>query len=197
MKLLTLSLIMLFVFGNAQENVSLAVYQDLGMAVRSDGQGNNPFTIDITMKIMMNGNHLLSRKGNSVGYTHLAPIVEIADLYGGKYIRYGAEIGFTFTHIYLGKLRTELTPIINYGFLERTHRVELNNGQGFYDSTFTVRAWEFGLGYGVPLSPYIKILALATITQAKDLQVLWGNDAKKWRKNFGIGIEISFKKTEL
>jgi len=184
---------LLALIGNTQENVSLAVYQDLGLAVRSDDYGNSPFTIDLTVKLLMNGNHLLSHKGNFIGYTHIGPIVEIADLAGGNYIRYGAEIGFTFTQIYIGKFRTEITPLVNYGFLSRTHHVESYNGQGAYDPIFTVRAWEFGLGYGVPLSPYIKILALGTITQANDLQVLWGDDAKKWRKNFSIGIEISFK----
>jgi len=193
-QLIAIPLMLLALIGNTQENVSLAIYQDLGLAVRSDDYGNNPFTIDVTMKFLMNGNHLLSYKGNFIGYTHMGAIVEIADLAGGNYTRYGAELGFTFTHIYIGNLRTEITPLVNYGFLERTHHVESYNGQGAYNPTFTVRAWEFGLQYGIPLSPHIKLLALGTITQANDLQVLWGDDAKKWRKNFSIGIEIAFTK---
>ena len=178
---------MLGVTMHAQNNVSLAVYQDLGMAVKSDDYGNNAFTSDITIKLKMNG---FFQPNNEIfiGYMYMAPIVEIADLAGGNYVRYGAEIGYTFTELYISNIRTEITPLVNYGFLNRTYND---------NKTFSVKAWEFGLQYGIPLSPYIKLLALGTITQANDLQVLWGSDAKKWRKNFSIGIEISFTKSQL
>lgn len=177
MKTLTLiSFLLLGVIVIAQDNTSIAIYQDFGLGIgRDDGHGNSGFTTDITIKFLMNGYSIPGKNNKFIGYTRLGPIFEYAALEGGRYVRYGAEGGFTFTELYLWNTRVELTPLVSYGFIERG---------------FTVRYWEFGLNFGLPVSPHVKFVALATITQAKDLAVLWGPSAKKWRKNFGIGLEI-------
>jgi len=164
----------------AQSNISFSVYQDLKLATLGDSRGNDAFTTDITAKIHLNGFQIFT-ESKFIGYVSLGPTLEYAQLIGGDYTRFGVELGYTFT----GGGAVTLQPIFNWGWIYR--KTDLLGGD-----RFSINGFELGLNFGIKLSDTLRFKMLSTITQRKDLDLMWGST--NYVSSFAVGLEIAFAK---
>ena len=96
-------------FCQAQDNVSLSVFQDVKFALQGDeARGYKAGTLNILARFKMQGNQ------DELGYFVVVPEFEYADLQG-TYRRYSVNIGYTINAI----KKIEVTPMINYGWIDR------------------------------------------------------------------------------
>ena len=123
MKLLTLSLLFCLTLP-AQEKISLAIYQDISLAVKEDTHGNKPFTLDIIAQLKMQGNQ------QKYGYMIIYPEIEYAKL-TKEYSRYSANIGYTLNFVN----NFEATLSGGWGMISRNnstwHSASLNGVVGY------------------------------------------------------------------
>lgn len=76
--------------------ISWALYQDTYLAFFNDGHGNKPFTTDVRLEIMVEGNYV-----GDIGSLVLGITVEYADLHDYNFLRYGVQGGFNFRNYQL------------------------------------------------------------------------------------------------
>ena len=91
----------------SQEQISLGVYQDLRLLLTGDDHNNDAGTIDIVMRIEMQG------KQQNWGYLTIFPQFEYAEI-AGNYKRWSANVGYTFNEIFV-----EIMPYVSYGWIDR------------------------------------------------------------------------------
>ena len=159
-------MILLTVVMTAQEKLSFNVYMDPTLLLIGDDHGNDPGTLDILLKLEMQGNQY------QYGYIYVYPQFEYADLEGGQYMRWAAGIGYTFNTIFK---RLEASPQVNFGALQRPI------GTSF--------SWEFGADLTYKLTKRLKLSALLTYTQRQDLDFMW-NLNNEWRINGYLGVKM-------
>jgi len=82
----------------AQEKITVNVSQDARLLVAGDDKGNDPLTLNYTLRSEWQGKQL--GEGWTSGYMFVAPEFEYADLAGGIYRRYSANIGYTFNKVF-------------------------------------------------------------------------------------------------
>lgn len=108
MKLL-IYILLFTTFCQAQDNVSISVFQDVKFALQGDeARGYKAGTLNIIARLKMQGNQ------DDLGYFVVVPEFEYADLQG-TYRRYSVNIGYTLNAI----KNIEVTPMINYGWIDR------------------------------------------------------------------------------
>ena len=96
-------------FCQAQDKVSLSVFQDVKFALQGDvARGYKAGTLNILARLKMQGNQ------DELGYFVVVPEFEHADLQG-TYRRYSVNLGYTLNSI----KKIEVTPMINYGWIDR------------------------------------------------------------------------------
>lgn len=159
-KLTTIFALALTLAATGQESIGFQITQDVKLATFSnDKYGNQPFTTDMQIKVVLQGND------TDLGYLVVAPKYEYADLAGGAYQRYGFEAGYSFhTHL----LGIDLTPLIGWGY---SHR---------YGSRW--ENFEVSAEMKVPIIKNLSGIALMNYNQRKDLP------NQKWQYNVGIGL---------
>jgi len=146
---------------NAQEAIGFQVTQDNRLFVLGDDHGNSPFTPDLQFKVVLQGND------SKTGYLVISPKFEYAQLAGGDYSRFGAEVGYAF-HTYI--LKIDIAPSIGYGYMFR------------HDSRSV--SWEFSTEIKIPLTKNLSVISLVNVNQRHDLK------NAPWRYNVGTGLRF-------
>jgi len=137
--------------------ISVGFYADSKLLFIGDGKGNDAGTLNVVVIPKLN-----TPKG-----VFVYPLFEIANLYGGTYIRYALGGGYAFK---LNRLSIE--PSVDYGRILRWG--------GAYSSFNGL----IELNYSI--TPQVGVSALASLTQRNDLKYRW-EDATL-RQNFYIGL---------
>ena len=162
--ILTIGMALAIFTAKAQEAVGVQVTQDVKLATFSnDKAGNKPFTTDIQVKMVMQGND------SNTGYLVISPKYEFANLAGGEYHRYGAEIGYSF-HTYIFGI--DIAPLAGFGY---SHRF----GQRWFNLEFSVEG-------KLPVTTNLSVIALMNINQRMELE------NSPWKYNVGIGLRWDF-----
>lgn len=146
----------------AQDKVSLSLYQDARFGLVGDNRGNEAGTLNLLARLKMQGNQ------EAFGYMVVFPEFEYADLVGGKYIRYSANIGYTFNKLIIKNL--EANASAGYGWIDRK-------------GTSSSIALSAALSYKV--SKIFKINLMSQYTRRTDLQT------PVWRYSGFVGAEIT------
>lgn len=147
----------------AQEQVSLAVLQDVKLATIGDkDHGYDAFTLNVIARVKMQGNQ------QKYGYLIVYPEVEYAHL-KQSYLRYSANFGYTLNQLFIKNLEASLAG--GFGFINR-------EGEG--SSSFSLTG---ELGYR--LSNRFKIVVDGQLVQRSDIQ--------KNRFSGFVGFEFKIK----
>jgi len=146
----------------AQDKVSLAVFQDARFLVAGDNRGNDAGTINLLARFKMQGNQ------QAFGYMVIFPEYEYANLAGGKYVRYSANIGYTFNKLVISNLEANAS-----------------GGFGYIDRFGTSHSLSASAELAYKLSNRFKISILSQYTRRTDLQT------PVWRFSGFVGIELT------
>lgn len=144
--------------------ITTGIYQDAKLAFTQDDHGNDPFTLDavILFKLYNGGS------GKKWAENILVNVnVELADLNGGFYTRYGLGAGYKFE---IRKLAIE--PAFDYGRVVRWN-VAFDSFNLSTEIKYKINK-RFSGGF------------LFQYTQRNDLYYKWGK--KKWTEAFYFGI---------
>ena len=154
--------------GGAQDNVSLSIYQDVRLLTIGDDIGNDAGTIDMVVRLKMQGNQ------DKHGYLIVYPEYEYAEI-KNIYKRYAVGVGYAFNRLVLDNF--EITPSVNYGWIDR------GGVNGFSVSGSLELAYE--------INDTFKLNLMSQITERKDLKILYNDNA--FRYSGFIGLEINLK----
>ena len=147
---------------NAQDRVSLAVFQDAKLLTVGDNKGNEALTPNILARFIMQG------KQQEWGYMIVFPEYEYANLKGGSFNRYSANVGYVFNKLFINKLEASFTG--GYGWIDRQV------------STFSA---SFTSGLNYKISENLKISTVLQLTDRTDLLI------PELRLSGFIGIEFN------
>lgn len=155
----------------ATSQIDVGLYQDLKLAVQKDDYGNDPFTTDaiLIVKMYNGGNRKDSWNKNLFAY----PMLELADIDGGFYVRYGMGIGYKFEF-----WNINIEPSIDYGRIYR------------WETVYTSFNGLLSISYKV--TPKFNLSILNGYTQRNDLFGKWGT--RVWRYNFYVGATYNIEK---
>lgn len=152
----------------AQNGIEVGIWQDPKLAFFEDSTGSyQPFTLDILTKVSLQG------RQQDAGFFSLSALFEYADL-EGIYKRYGVDLGFTFTESISGKL--EVTPSINWGFLDRWGR------------NFMVFGADLEITYDILEG--VKFSYLAQLVHRKDLLWAYGDNKIGFSNFLGLTFKV-------
>jgi len=146
-----------------QVAIGLSIALDNKLTFVGDDYGNTPLTFDGTFKLSMQG---YQRRH---GFTQVGAKYEYANLKGGDFHRYGAEVGYVLTPTRSNSIG--LMPFAGYGILIR---------QGDYAR----RSWEFGGTVSLRVFPWLKGITSIVFTERTDLPDV------NFRVNLNTGIQI-------
>ena len=127
MKKLFIILMLFTAIVQAQEKISIGIYQDGKLSFMKDNHGNIPFTPDVIITVNLEGNQF------KYYYFSIQPFYEFADLYGGKFHRYGFNTNWNFNHLIIPNttivLGAGLGSIVreNYGSLSYQANLEIRH----------------------------------------------------------------------
>lgn len=172
-------IILLLAFGInavAQTTIEFKFLQDNKLAFLKDDHGNTPFTLDIRGEVNFTGMVI-----NNVGWMTIGINTEIADLYGGQFLRYGFQGGFTFGYMnFFNLFNYQFTPQLGVGVIQRK---KSNHG---YLSLEAILDFDFKLNYWLDLS------FRAGLMQRGDLSEFNDSTSKytpwDWQPQFSTGI---------
>ncbi|WP_166964673.1 hypothetical protein [Yeosuana marina] len=148
---------------HAQEKTTISVFQDAKLLVAGDNKGNKALTPNIITRLNMQGNQ------QKWGYMTVFPEFEYAQLKGGNYIRYSANLGYTFNKLVIKN--TEAGAFAGWGWIDREN--------------FTYHSWSFSGVVNYKISNAFKICSMVQITQRNDLEI------PVFRTSGFVGLEIS------
>ncbi|WP_271856101.1 hypothetical protein [Patiriisocius marinus] len=154
---------------NAQEGISANIAQDVRLLIKGDEIGNAAGTPDVTISFEMQGNQ------NNLGYLIVRPEMEIANLQGGKYKRYTANVGYSFNQ-WIEKLT--LTATIGYGF------VDYNGAQSSFGNNLQM---SYNIFEGISLFTDIQTAERKHLLSYESTNKVLGT---AWRVSFFAGIKI-------
>lgn len=147
----------------AQDQVSVSIFQDAKLATIGDQKhGYKAGTLDLLFRLNLQGQQ------REYGYMVVFPEYEYSEI-SGSYKRYSANVGYTLNRIVLNP-----NASIGYGWIDR------------YGKTFF--SWGLSAGIAHPITKNVNIHLLSQYTQRTDLQWLWG--IKEWRFSGFVGLEI-------
>ena len=169
----------------AQNNFSIAIYEDVGLALRGDHHGHPPGTLNIVSRFKYNS------KQRNIGYWMYFGEFEFAQL-EGDYKRYSGNIGYTFNRIVFPKIwfipRFELKNFetnftIGYGAISR------------YD--FTEPSFGYSIEFSYRFNKTFKINILSQGSERSDMIRLYGDSDSilgplNTRESIFAGLEVSF-----
>ena len=168
MKKLTLLLVLITALTFGQGTIGVNVSLDNKLTFVGDDIGNDPFTLDISTHFIMQE---FERKITYYvsGYIQLGVKFEYANLNGGYFNRYGAEVGYTFLY---NDLNVGLMPFVGNGILIR-------EGKG------ATRSWEVGATAHYKILPKLKIITTFVFTERTDIGTSF-----RFNMNTGVQIEL-------
>lgn len=109
---LTIAFMFLITFlASSQEQVSISVYQDAKLLITGDNIGNSAGTLNVVLKANLQGNQ------QQYGYMIVSPEFEYANLKGGEYQRYSANVGYVFNKLILNNFEAGITA--GWGWINR------------------------------------------------------------------------------
>jgi hypothetical protein len=161
-KLITIIVLLISINSFSQDAIGFSFALDNKLTFIEDDSGNKPFTFDGTFKFSMQGYQ------KKLGYLQIAAKYEFADLVGGEFHRYGAEVGYVFTYNNFG-----LMPFVGYGILKR-------------EGDYARRSWEAGATASLRVFRNIKVISSILWTERTDLR-------QQFRLNVQTGIQIDIK----
>ena len=157
---------------NAQERVSFGIYQDTKLALLGDEHGNDAFTTNILINLKMQG-HQKQRGKYYGGYMVIYPEFEFADLHGGEYKRYSANIGYTFNQLFKN---FEYTACVSFGLIDRWKA--------------SYHSWGLNGEIAYLITDNLKINALAQFVKRRDLGHRYGGEHLRFSGFIGINYNI-------
>lgn len=113
-----------------QNGLSIGANQDFKLAVLGDDKGNSAFTLDLTLRLEMEG------RQKKHGYMIVLAEYQYAELYS-PYRKYGAGIGWSFNTLIKN---VEIIPAVSYNIIDHDggYRTFEGSGQIVYNFTKTV-----------------------------------------------------------
>lgn len=166
--ILTALMFTMVLCAKAQEQVGIAILQDVRLATIGDQEhGYNAFTPDIIARVKMQGNQ------QKYGYLIVYPEFEYAQIQG-EYYRYSANVGYTLNKLFLDDFEASLVG--GYGFIDR---------YGISTSSFSLTG---EIGYKV--SRFFKIVVDGQLTQRSDLKWMYGDNAIRFSGFVGVEIKV-------
>ena len=165
-KLLIIAL-MLFGITQAQEVLSIGVYQDLRLAVSDDNHGNDAFTTDVLIRLKMQGNQ------EKHGYMLIYPEFEYADLSGGDYKRYSANVGYVFNKWFRN---FEYSGSFGFGMLQRWNTSYLT--------------WGLSGDIAYMLNKNVKLAIVGQGVKRRDLGHRYGGEHLNWSGFVGVEVNL-------
>lgn len=164
----TFMIILLFSFSQAQERVSIGVYQDAKLGIIGDKKRNySAGTLDILINLKMQGNQ------QKYGYMIVYPSFEYAEI-KDNYKRYSANVGYVLNRLIIDDF--EASASIGYGFISR------------YKKSLSSFGLDTSLSYKI--SDRFKITALCQIVDRKDLKMIWATKNTIKMSGF-LGLEFN------
>lgn len=143
----------------SQEALSVSIYQDGRLLFVGDEIGNKAPTINIVTQLRMQGHQ------QKYGYLVVYPEFEFANLKGGKYNRYSANIGYVFNNQSNG---------VEIGF---------NGGWGWIDrDNFAYSSLGFATNINYRINRTLKLTSLIQLNDRKDANAV--------RMSFFGGLDI-------
>lgn len=152
---------------NAQDNISIGLYQDARLLFVGDERGNNAGTIDVKLDISLQGNQFTHY------YFEMRPQLEYANLQGGKYVSWLINGGWVFNQMFNN---IEAGAYLTIGAIHRF-------GGAF--GTYGVTA---DLSY--KLNDNLKISLLAQTINRSDLTFMY-NTNKPMKFNGYVGLKYN------
>lgn len=158
----------------AQENITANLSFDSKLLFFGDDKGNDAGTINYNIRSEWQGKQRESTflGINTSGYLFIAPEFEYADLKGGIYRRYSANIGYTF-NTWIEKVN--FTTSIGYGI------IQYNGGYRGFGANFQI-------GYEI-----IKGVELFIDAEAVDRKDLWIYNDEKIIVSGKFGLKVDLK----
>ena len=154
---------------------SVDFFADPKMAIKKDGHGNNPFTLDLLV------NYSFQFEQRALGYYSIGQSVEYADLDAGKYMRFSfIQVGYTFNRFVTDRLET--TVALNYGMIRRWSKGYTNYG-GNFDIAYA-------------LTNGLKVTSLFQLVRRVDLE----NPVKRnaiYRFSIFLGLKFNISKVTM
>lgn len=165
----TITSLLLFLFGiyqvfgqstkyDPKGSIAIAVYQDAKFLVVGDNKGNSPGTLDLIFRVKLQGNQ------DRLGYCIIFPEYEYANLKGGKYVRYSANVGYVFNQL-IKNIETSLA--VGYGWIDR-------NG--------TLGSISINSELAYKVTDNLKLSVIGQYTQRQDIRI--------WRYSSFLGVEL-------
>lgn len=159
-------LLLFFNISNAQEKISLALYQDAKLMITGDGKSYDSGTLDVVLRLEMAG------KQQKYGYMIVFPEFEYSEI-KGKYYRYSANVGYIFNKLILNNFEAGVSG--GWGSIDRY-------GKNFFSFGFSGE-----ISYKI--TDNLKVSIMAQGTERKDLGWLWGET--KLRLSGFIGVKAN------
>ena len=158
----------------SQEHVTANVSFDTKLMFFGDDKGNDPLTVNYNIRSEWQGKQKeTSLLGiNTSGYLFIAPEFEYADLQGGIYRRYSANVGYSFNKWVENVI---FTTSVGYGI------IDYNGGWRGFGSNFQI-AYEVVKG--------VYFFLDAEFVDRLDLAIY--ND-RKWRMSGKAGAKVDLK----
>lgn len=134
--------------------VSLNVSQDVKLAFYEDDHGNKPYTANLRFRSEWRGLQQSDKRFLGIelgGFMFLAPEFEIAELKGGTFRRYTANVGYTFNRWFKNHQKSTLYlddfPLISFDLSKVGASTSIGYGVTDYGGAFRSFNCDFELTY--------------------------------------------------
>lgn len=135
----------------AQERVGIGIYQDARLGLVGDDKGNDAGTLDIIVRVVMQGNQ------QKWGYMIVYPEFEYAEI-DGNYKRWSANVGYVFNKLIVNNLEASIAG--SWGWIDRY--------------SLTSRSWGGNLGLMYKLNDWLKVGVQYQLVQRSDMVWMYG-----------------------
>lgn len=182
-----------------QERITLNGSIDTGLLFLGDDKGNAPGTIDYNIRSEWQGKQKYGRFWfiNTSGYMFIAPEFEYANLEGGIYRRYSANVGYTFNEFF--KNTKPISFYANNGRLFTFDPSKLNFsaslGYGVIDYNGGYRGFGTNFQIAYELTPGIWFYVDAEFVDRKDLEI-YGESEIRFSGKAGVKVQIANTKID-
>lgn len=167
-----------------EPRISLGLYQDGSLAVAKEEHGNSPFTTDVRLEIMLEGEY------NGIGSFLLGITTEYADLSEFNFARYGIQLGYNFRNqrIVIGNLKSPEFDYAIYGGAGVIMRNFPEDNQNYTSLELTNELAYF-------FTEWFSVNLKGTLMQRGDLAEKYGDSSGSyrpwdWEFNGYVGLKL-------
>lgn len=161
---ITFALILISFLSYSQGQVEVSVLQDGKLFLTGDERGNDALTLNLIIGLHLQGNQ------QRFGFLEIRPEYEFADLEGGQYQRYSANVGYIFNKLLVNNF--EIGASVGHGAIIRSSRAFLS--------------WSFAGVLNYKLNDKFKFTTQVQFTERTDLKVV----VLRYSVFFGIQFKV-------